>query len=82
MSLDGTFKYEPVAYEKVNQILAQYKGQPILDYIIELYKLIDYQKDLINRQEKQLISLKHTEAWKHYDKPIEKYNPETRKYEV
>jgi hypothetical protein len=81
MSLDGTFKYDPVNTNRVNQILTEYRGQPVLDYIIELYKLIDYQKDLINRQEKQLVSLRHIDAWKHYDKPIENYNPKTRKYE-
>ena len=81
MSLDGTFKYDPVNPNRVNQILNQYRGQPVLDYIIELYKLIEYQKDVIYRQEKQLISLKHTEAWKHYDKSIETYNTKTRKYE-
>lgn len=80
MSWDGTFKYEPVNSSKVNEILETYKGQPVLDYIIELYKLIDYQKDLINKQEKQLIALKHIDAWKHYDKPIENYDPKTRKY--
>jgi hypothetical protein len=80
MSWDGTFKYEPINPSRVNEILEQYKGQPVLDYIIELYKLIEYQKDLINKQEKQLIALKHIDAWKHYDKPIEKYDSKTRKY--
>lgn len=64
---DMTLKYSPMDSSKVNNILTQYKGQPILDYIIELYKLIEYQKQRIFAQEKQLISLKHTEAWKHYD---------------
>lgn len=80
MSWDGTFKYEPMNPSRVNEILEQYKGQPVLDYILELYKLIEYQKDLINRQEKQLVALKHIDAWKHYDKPIENYDPKTRKY--
>jgi hypothetical protein len=80
MSWDGTFKYEPMNQSKVNEILSEYKGQPVLDYIIELYKLIKYQKDLINKQEKQLIALKHIDAWKHYDKPVENYDPKTRKY--
>lgn len=81
MSWDGTLKYDPVNSSKVNEILTEYKGQSVLGYIIELYKLIEYQRDLINKQERQLISLKHTEAWKHYDKPIENYNSKTRKYE-
>jgi len=78
---DMTLKYEPMDLSKVNSILSKYKGQPVLDYIIELYKLIEYQKQRMFQQEKQIIALKHREAWKHYDKPIEKYNPKTRKYE-
>lgn len=80
MSWDGTFKYEPMNPSKVNEVLEQYRGQPVLDYIIELYKLIEYQRDLINKQEKRLVALKHIDAWKHYDKPIENYDPKTRKY--
>jgi len=78
---DMTLKYEPMDLSKVNSILSKYKGQPVLDYIIELYKLIEYQKQRIFQQEKQIIGLKHIDAWKHYDKSIEKYNPKTRKYE-
>lgn len=80
MSWDGTFKYDPVDISTVNNILTQYKGQPVLDYIIELYKLIEYQRQRLSEQEKQIIALKHTEAWKHYDKHIENYDPSTRKY--
>jgi hypothetical protein len=76
---DMTLKYEPMDLSKVNTILSKYKGQPVLDYIIELYKLIEYQKQRLKEQEKQIIALKHTEAWKHYDKSIDKYNPKTRK---
>lgn len=82
MSWDATLKYDSVNPSKINEILITYKGQPVLDYIIELYRLIEYQRDLINQQEKKIISFKHLEAWKHYDKPIEKYNPTTRKYEI
>jgi hypothetical protein len=78
---DMSLKYGPMDLSKVSSILTQYKGQPVLDYIIELYKLIEYQKQRIFQQEKQIIALKHTEAWKHYDKSIGKYNPKTRKSE-
>lgn len=80
MSWDGTFKYDPVDISKVNNILTQYKGQPVLEYIIELYKLIEYQKQRLSEQEKQIIALKHTEAWKHYDKPMDSYDSSTRQY--
>ena len=80
MSWDGTFKYDPVDISKVNNILTQYKGQPVLDYIIELYKLIEYQRERLSEQEKQIIALKHTEAWKHYDKPTDTYDSFKRQY--
>jgi hypothetical protein len=80
MSWDGTFKYDPVDISTVNNTLTQYKGQPVLDYIIELYKLIEYQRQRLSEQEKQIIALKHTEAWQHYDKSLESYDPSTRKY--
>ena len=80
MSWDGTFKYDPVDISKVNNILTQYKGQPVLDYIIELYKLIEYQRQRLSEQEKQLVAIKHSEAWKHYDKPFENYDSSIRKF--
>ena len=80
MSWDGTFKYDPVDISTVNNILTQYKGQPVLDYIIELYKLIEYQRQRLSEQEKQIIALKHSEAWKHYDKSPDNYDPSTRRY--
>lgn len=80
MSWDGTFKYAPVDSSKVNNILTQYKGQPVLAYIIELYGLIEYQRQRLKQQEKQIIALKHTEAWKHYNKPVEKSDQSVRKY--
>jgi hypothetical protein len=80
VSWDGTFKYDPVDISTVNNTLTQYKGQPVLDYIIELYKLIEYQRQRLSDQEKQIIALKHTEAWKHYDKSPDNYDPSTRRY--
>ena len=74
-------KYDPVSYSKVNEILTKYKNDPVIDYINDLYGLINYQRQLIADQEKKLIALKHTEAWKHYEKDIEKYNYKTRKYD-
>jgi hypothetical protein len=77
---DMTLKYEPIDISRVNSILTQYKGHPVLDYIIELYRLIEYQRQRLSEQEKQIIALKHTEAWRHYDKSVDNYDPSTRKY--
>jgi hypothetical protein len=73
-------KYDPVNSDRINQIVKEYKEHPLLDYIKELYLLIEYQRKLIVKQEKDIIALKHTNAWKHYDKPIELYDTKTRKY--
>jgi hypothetical protein len=73
-------KYSPVNDTKINEILNTYKDQPVLDYIKELLNLIEYQRQLILKQENQLISLKHIDAWKHYEKQTDKYDPKTRKY--
>lgn len=82
MKQTNPLKYDPVSSIKINEIFSKYKTHEILEYITELYNLIDYQKKIIVEQEKQIIALKHEKAWRHYDKPIEKYNPETRKYEI
>lgn len=80
MSWDGTLKYGPVNPSKVNEILSTYKGHPLLDYVIELYRLIDYQKERIVHQEQKIIALKHIEAWKHYDRSLDGYDSKTRQY--
>lgn len=45
-----------------------YKGQEVYDYVLELYGLISYQKDIISQQRIEIIGLKHKQAWKQYDK--------------
>ena len=51
-----------------------------LDYIKDLYNLIDYQSKTIWQQRKEIIAIKHKEAWKRYDKPEQDYDPSTRKF--
>ena len=80
MTKANPLKYDPISRSKVNEILSKYQGHEILSYIIDLFNLIEYQKQIIFEQEKQIIGFKHHKAWKHYEKPIEKYDPSTRKY--
>jgi hypothetical protein len=80
MSWDGTFKYEPMSPEKIKTIMEAYKNEQVYDYILELYELINYQKDIINQQRVEIIGLKHKSAWKHYDRPIEEYDTDKRSY--
>lgn len=60
-------KYDPVSSTKINEIFTKYKNDSIIEYIKDLLNLIEYQRQLILDQEKTLISLKHIEAWKHYN---------------
>lgn len=80
MKKTNPLKYDPVSPTKVNEILTKYKSDDVLSYIKDLLNLIEYQRQRLSEQEKQLVALKHTEAWKHYNKPIENYDPVTRKY--
>lgn len=52
----------------------------IREHIDDLYKLIEHQMLQQMRQEKQIIAIKHMEAWKRYDKTLDQYNPATRSY--
>ena len=50
------------------------------NHIEDLYVLIDYQMKQKLHQEQQMNAIKHLEAFKRYDRPLEDYDPETRKY--
>ncbi len=49
-------------------------------HINDLYDLINWQMKQQLKQEAQMIAVKHLEAFKRYDRPLEDYDPETRKY--
>lgn len=65
---DIKLKYEPMNSSIINKILTQYKNDDVLNYIKELWNLIDYQKKIITEQTKQIVAIKHKVAWKRYDK--------------
>ena len=65
---DMTLKYEPMSSSTVNTILAKYKDHECLEYIKELWNLIDYQRKTILEQTKTIVAIKHKVAWKRYDK--------------
>ena len=66
--------------DKFTEIVKGCKDDNIARYLIELRDLISYQMEIIKEQRMEIVSSKHSEAWKHYDKPIENYDPATRKY--
>jgi len=68
---DLTLKYEPMSETNINRMLVQYKHDDVLDYIKQLWNLIDYQRKVISEQTKQIVAIKHKVAWKHYDKEVD-----------
>jgi hypothetical protein len=54
--------------DNLEQIVKNCQDNDAAKLIIELYDLIVYQKDMIKQQRIEIISLKHKEAWKRYDK--------------
>lgn len=70
---DVILKYEPMSESTINRILIQYKNDDVLNYIKDLWNLIDYQRKLISDYSKEIISLKHKQAWKRYDLPEDKF---------
>ena len=75
---DMTLKYEPMDQSKISYILEVYKNEQVLEYIKQLWKLIDYQKQEILKQRKEIIAIKHKVAWKHYDKEVDYADPKNR----
>ena len=75
---DMTLKYECVNPSKVDSIVTRYKHDEVLDYIKDLYKLIEYQRKLIKEQRKEIIAIKHKLAWNRYDKEIDINDPINR----
>jgi DUF438 domain-containing protein len=66
--------------DKVNKILTKYKDNPLLDYVKELWNLVDWLNHRNDKDMKAYTALKHKKAWSHYDKSIENYDKETRIY--
>mgnify|MGYP007072271088 CR=1 FL=1 len=79
----------PLKYACVQPDIKQYISQ-VLDgmgscheirgHIDDLYKLIEHQMVQQMRQEKQIIAVKHMDAWKRYDKDMSDYDPKIRSY--
>ena len=75
-------KFYCMRAEKVNEILSRYKDDPLLDYVKELWNLIDWLNHRNDRDMKAYIALQHKVAWAHYDKDLQHYDSETRTYRI
>lgn len=70
-------------YECLDRFLDTVKNcndDAIAKYLVELRDLISYQMEIIQQQRTEIVAAKHIASWKHYDKPIEDYDPIKRKY--
>lgn len=65
---------------KLDQIVKSCTDTDAINLILDMRDLIFYQMHEIRDQRTEIISMKHQNSWKHYDKPIENYDPATRKY--
>lgn len=74
---DIVLKYEPMSSSTINNILTKYKNQEVLEYIKELWNLIDYQRKLLHEQTQQIVAIKHKVAWQRYDLPDSKFETNT-----
>ena len=73
--------FQPEVKQRISQVLdGMGDCHEIRGHIDDLYKLIEHQMLQQMRQEKQMIAVKHIEAWKRYDKDMREYDPETRSY--
>ena len=73
--------FQPEVKQRISQVLdGMGNCHEIRGHIDDLYKLIEHQMLQQMRQEKQMIAVKHIEAWKRYDKDMREYDPETRSY--
>lgn len=65
---DLKLKYDPMNTSIVDKILIQYKHDEVLEYIKQLWDLIDYQRKTMAELNKQLVSARHKIAWNKYTK--------------
>ena len=72
--------FQPEVRQRISQVLDGVGNQEIRGHVNDLYDLIDWQMKQQLKQEKQIIAVKHMEAWKRYDKDIQEYDAETRSY--
>jgi len=76
-------KHIPLKYECLDIFEEIYKAcneDSTKKLLIDLRDLIYYQMGQIRDQRSEIIAEKHKKAWSHYDRPIEEYNAEQRKY--
>lgn len=73
----------PLKYECLDrypEILSKCEENETKLLLVEMFDLIKYQMHQITDQRMTIVGLKHKEAWKHYDRPLDQYDTEKRSY--
>lgn len=73
----------PLKYECLDrypEILSNCKEDDTKLLLVQMFDLITYQMHQITDQRMTIVGLKHQDAWKHYDRPLEEYDIEKRAY--
>ena len=60
-------KFYCMRAEKIDEILTKYKDNPLLDYVKDLWDLIDLIERNRESDRKELTSCRNKLAWKMYD---------------
>tara|TARA_Y100001972_G_scaffold126538_1_gene180566 strand:+ start:1402 stop:1713 length:312 start_codon:yes stop_codon:yes gene_type:complete len=72
---------QPDIKQHISQVLDGIgNSHEVRGHINDLYDLINWQMKQQLKQEAQMIAVKHLEAFKRYDRPLEDYDPTTRQY--
>tara|TARA_B100002019_G_scaffold207167_1_gene179908 strand:- start:4266 stop:4577 length:312 start_codon:yes stop_codon:yes gene_type:complete len=72
--------FQPDVRQHISQVLDGVGNQELRGHINDLYDLIEWQMKQQLKQEAQMIAVKHLEAWKMYDRPLEEYDPKERRF--
>lgn len=78
MTKNITLKYN--CLDKYQEVLSRCKDEEAKTLLVEMFDLIRYQMAQITDQRMEIIAFKHKKAWGHYDRPLDQYDVEKRKY--
>lgn len=73
----------PLKYECLDrypEILSKCNDDETKLLLTQMFDLIRYQMHQITDQRMTIVGLKHKEAWKHYDRPLDEYDAQNRTY--
>ena len=78
MKYNIPLKYE--CLDRYPEVLSRCNDDETKQLLIEMFDLIRYQMEQMKDQRMEIIAFKHQKAWTHYDRPIDQYDTEQRKY--